>query len=478
MRPTFDYPPPPSPPPPPPPASRRLRVGLVAGLIALLVAAGLTTVAIRAVRDDAGVGTGGSAAPAPTPAAGDPALPPATTSPPETGAPGSPAPSRLKRQLDDLQAQTAEARRLQWKGPLDLQVVSRPELARRVREVVARDTDPRQVAGEEATLKLLDLIPDDLDYGGLITDLYAEQVRGFYDPITRQLVVGTDDPGAELDAGTKQTIVHEMNHALTDQVFNYGPPTDALSKADKADEAAAYSALLEGDSYLVQNLWAERHLSADEQLLLALGGGGSGDVDVLLRAPAYVQQDLLFPYTDGVEFVQRLYDAGGFNAVDAAYRRPPTSTEHILHPDTYEANQSSAPPFLPDIAAATGCTGLRSGTLGQFDMRATLDTHIASDEAERAVDGWNGDAYTVVRCGSALGMAERWQTDPGTDAGRLVDGLSKWAAKWSGSRRAPGADGRFSGPSGTGRILRSGNRVDLVLAEDGPTADRLVAAFS
>ncbi|MGH9276893.1 MAG: hypothetical protein ACRD12_02100, partial [Acidimicrobiales bacterium] len=421
----------------------------------------------------------GAGTPTTTPTTADPAAEPAAgpATGPSATAPAA-VPPRLKRQFDELKAQTAEIRGLQWQAPLDLRVVSRKELSRMVREVVARDTDPKQVAGEEATLKLLHLIPENLDFGQLMLDLLAEQVLGYYDPITRQLVVGTDGDEEELDGGTKWVIVHEMNHALTDQVFNYGPPTDALYKADKADEAAAYSALLEGDAVIVQDLWADKYLSDEEQLLIALGGVGSGNIEVYLNAPPYVREDLAFPYGDGQEFVQGLYDAGGFAAIDAAYRRPPTSTEQILHPEAYRAGQASTPPALPNLAAATGCTSLRTGTLGQFDMEATLDLHLSDSEASRAVEGWNGDAYAVVRCGSAVGLAERWQTDPGTDAARLADSLTRWAAQWSGSGRAPGADGRFSGPGGTGRIVRNGNRVDLVLAQDAATADKLTAALA
>ena len=42
----------------------------------------------------------------------------------------------------------------------------------------------------------------------------------------------------------------------------------------------------------------------------------------------------------------------------------------------------------------------------------------------------------------------------------------------------PGADGRFAGPSGSGRLLRAGDHIDLVLADDTATADRLAQAMS
>lgn len=466
-------------PPPPAPPRRPERPyvpWLIGAFVLVLVAAALVAIVVRGGPNGTPAEVGAGQSPAtstPTAEAAGNGQESTTTAPEPP-----PVPSGLKRQLDELQAQTAQIRGLQWKGPLDLQVVSPSELARRVREVVARDTDPKQVAGEEATLRLLGLIPDDLDYGELINDVLAGAVLGYYDPITRQLVVGSESGDGELDAHTKWVIVHEMNHALTDQVFNYGPPTDALYRADRADEATAYSALIEGDAVIVQDLWASQHLSDEEQLILAFGGGGSADIEPLLRAPQYVQDDLMFPYTTGTEFVEGLYDGGGFAAIDAAYRRPPASTEQILHPDAYRANQPAAPPELPDLAAATGCASMRRGTLGQFDMDAALNLHLLTTDASRAVEGWNGDAYGVVRCGSQLGMGLRWETDAGANPARFVENVGRWAAQWSGSGRLPGGDGRFSGPSGAGRIVRNGSRIDVVLAEDQPTADKLIAAFS
>jgi hypothetical protein len=355
-------------------------------------------------------------------------------------------------------------------------VVSREELSQRVRDVTARDTDPARVAADEATLKLLALIPPGLDYGKLVEDLLAEQVLGFYDPETRQLFVGGEAGQVDLDSSTKWVIVHEMTHALTDQVFNYGPATIALDKADKSEESAAYSALLEGDAVLLQTLWADKYLNALEQLAAALGGGDGG-TDVLSRAPQYIRQSLYFPYDDGLAFVQRLYDAGGYAAVDAAYRKPPTSTEQIMHPEAYQAGQGSEPPALPNLASATGCTSVRGGTVGQFDMQAVLEEHLTAADSAKAVEGWNGDAYGLVSCGNSLGVADRWQTDPGTDPSRLVDALNRWAGGWSGGGRAPGADGRFTGPKGSGRIVRSGSHVDVVLARDADTMERLVRAL-
>ena len=459
-----------------PPSRSGFRVPpwLLVLLVVVVLAAGLVVVlARRGNGPGAEVGAGARDATTTTEGASGGGETPSTPSTPPPSVAGSDVPPAHRKVFDELMAETAEIRGLAWKEPLKLKVISRDELARRVVETNARDLDANRLAGIEATLKLLRLIPADTNYKQLIDDVLAGAVAGFYDPKTRELFVGADE---DLDGSVKATIVHEMVHALTDQHFNYGPRIDALDKADMAEESFAFSALLEGDAKLTEGLWMDKHLDPLEALAAALGIGGSSDGGAALaNAPPYVLKALLFPYTEGQTFVETLHDAGGYAAVDGAYRKPPTSTEHILHPTAYSSSQTPAVPALPDVAAATGCRFVRTGVLGEFDMREVLGAQLGATDAQRAAQGWNGDTYSLVRCGNALGMADRWQTDPGVDAGRLADALTRWARGWSG--RAPAADGRFSGPSGAGRVIRSGSQVELVLAQDADTADRLSRAL-
>lgn len=373
--------------------------------------------------------------------------------------------------------EVAEVRGLKWKEPLNLRIVGRTEMVRRLRAAHARDTDPVQVAAEEATLKLLGLLPDSLDYKNLLDDLLGGVVLGFYDPETRELYVAVGDVN-DLNAADKATIVHEMAHALTDQHFAYGPKSIALDKADRADESLALSALLEGDARFTEYAWMDNHLTELEALAVLFGIGVDAEAggDVLARTPSYIRQALYFPYQAGTEFVERLHAAGGFDAVNAAYRKLPASTEQILHPEAYRTGANAAPPPLPNVAAAGGCRQVRAGSLGEFDMRAVLDEHLDESVSANAANGWNGDAYSLVRCGNVYGLADRWVTDRAADAAQLADALAGWAATWSGGG-SPGADGRFSGPSGAGHIIRTGSRVDLVVAQDGATADRLARAL-
>ena len=438
--------------------STKTTVGVLVALVVVLIVAGIGVATVRDAAETIRkvVATTTTVAPQPV-----------TTAPPASAL--SPEQSRV---VEEVKAQVSALRGLPWKGDLPVRFVTKEELAQRVRDLNADDIaeDREELATDESVLKLLKLIPKDVAYVKTLDDIYAGAVLGFYDDESKELFVG----GTATDPATKSTLAHELAHALTDQHFDYGTKARALDDQQRTEEGFAFTALIEGDASLLEALWQERHLSDSERRQAATG---TGDIPALDKAPPYLLESIYFPYRDGLTFVRNRYRAGGFAEVDKAYRNPPTSTEHILHPETYAAGQAWTPPQLPDVATATGCGKVDAGTLGQFDMTELLALEISRSDARAAAAGWNGDAYTVVRCGTSLGLADRWQTDDPADAGRLADALVRWARGWSDASRPTEADGRFSGPSGSGRVLRGAGRVDLILADDAATVDRLARAL-
>jgi hypothetical protein len=378
--------------------------------------------------------------------------------------------------VEEVKAQVAAIRGLAWKGTLPVRILTREQLGQRLRALTADDRLKHgdETATDEAVLKLLGLIAKEVDFAKSLDNLLAGGVLAYYDDEAKEIFVG-GSPTGPLEPATRATLAHELTHALTDQHFDFGGRIKKLDDEGRSEEAIAFVALREGDAELVAELWSQKHLSESERRQAA--AGWTAEAGAYIKAPPYLLASVLFPYQDGLRFVEGRYKAGGFAEVDNAYRKPPTSTEHILHPETYSSGQAPITPLLPDLAAATGCGKVDDGTLGEFDMSQVLVRQLSTTESRRAAAGWNGDSFTVVRCGTALGLADRWQTDDPDAARRLADALVKWGKGWSGSTRATDAEGRFSGPSGTGQVVRLGSRVDLVLADDAATADRLARAL-
>lgn len=444
--------------------STKTLIGVAAALVVVLLLAGFGIARVRDARDkvDKVVTTTTTVAAATA----------SSTTVPDTTPASDLTPAQAKI-VDDIKAQVASIRGLAWKGSLPIKVVSKDALAQRVRELNAEEIAKHrdELTADETVLKLLQLIGKDVDYAKTIDSILAGGVLGFYDDEAKELYVGGGSADG-MDAATKATLAHELTHALTDQQFDFSTKTHALDDQHRTEESAAFSALIEGDAEFTANLWQEQNLSARERQQAAQSGSAEA-LKAYAKAPQYLLESLFFPYQSGVAFVESRHRAGGFAEVDKAYRNPPTSTEHILHPETYASGQTWSSPALPDLAAATGCGKVDSGTLGEFDMIQLLSRELTTSDARGASAGWNGDAYGAVRCGSAVGLADRYQTDTPADAGRLADALARWARGWSGSTRAADAQGRVTGSKGSARVVRNGGRIDIILADDVATADRL-----
>ncbi len=446
---------------------------VASGLAVALLAAGLAVVAVRAG------GGGGKVASraAPTTSTSTTTTTAATTSttaaPPATTA--APVPPALQQTFDQIKAEVSELRGLPWLAPLDIAVAPDAEFVRQLNAVNQRDMHLDRMQGDGDTLKVLKLIPQSTDYIKTVQDLYGGAVLGFYDPKTKKLLVRAN--GNTLSPEERITVAHEMDHALTDQHFQFGPATDALDRADKQEQNTAYSGLLEGDAKTLEAQWANKYLSSKQRSQAASESSADASASIIAKTPPYLLDSLFWPYTTGRAFVVSRYRAGGWNAVNDAYRRPPDSTLVVDQPNLYLAGKEWAPPAFPDLAAATGCTPVRTNTLGEFTIDELLREHLDGSTSDDASDGWNGDVFGTVRCGSTRGFADRWEAPDAPSADKLAAAYADWSGDWSGGHTRPAADGRFSGPQGAGRIVVNGTRVDLVLADDAPTADKVTAAI-
>ena len=114
--------------------------------------------------------------------------------------------------------------------------------------------------------------------------------------------------------------------------------------------------------------------------------------------PPVLRESLLFPYTGGLTFTQRLHGAGGWEAVNDAFAKPPASTEQILHPEKYDSGEAPLEVDLPDDLAARMGAGWKVGledTLGEFQLKVWL--------AETAGDG----AASAATAAAGLGRRPR-----------------------------------------------------------------------
>lgn len=363
-----------------------------------------------------------------------------------------PAPALLER-TEAIAREVSALRGLPLRAPIAKEIVDRAELRKRLVEMTARPKEAAQLARDAQLNKHWGLVPPSLDYGALVLDVLTAQIAGYYDDETQQLTL-TEDP--ELDPEWSELVlVHEIQHALQDQAFALRKLRDVPEGED--DAAAARLALVEGDGLAVMlEVMAARN---GQPLPWASAAAVSAVVESLSEAtepsddlkdvPLAVREQLAFPYRAGFAFIAELRKQRPWRAIDAAFRKPPQSTEQILHPQLYLRGE--APIAVPALAlpaalvaalgaalgaapgaigpggpapatgsaagSATGGAGLAvvETVWGEFGFSLFLRSHgVPASMAAAAAAGWGGDRVSVVSLGGGreLGaVRSRWDSE-------------------------------------------------------------------
>lgn len=326
-------------------------------------------------------------------------------------------------QLEDMIRVAQQVRGLAFIEPPTITVVSEEELEARVRADIEEESD--DIPADEALYKMLGLLADSADFQAIILDLYGEQVAGFYDGDTGEIVVPAREDGFSLIQ--QGTMVHELVHALTDQHFSFNPIFRAMIDEERLDEASAYQALIEGDASFAEVLWVQTLSQREigEFIAESLGIDSSS----LEAAPRFLKDSLFFPYDTGLSFVQSLYLAeNGWSQVNDAYGTfagLPGSTEQVITPDDYTRDLPMAV-AIPNIELA-GYELERTSVWGEEGFRILLDQGTTKPVVVTASDGWGGDSYHQWFDGENAAMLIVYQGDTETDVAELERALLTFA---------------------------------------------------
>lgn len=311
-------------------------------------------------------------------------------------------PEEIRLQMDTIQAQVSQLRGLEQKESVPRFLLTADELRERVETDFFKDYSLEEAADDVQVLAAFGLLSPDFDLYGFYRELYSEQVAGYYDPETKEMYVvkGMGFKGTE-----RMTYAHEFTHALQDQVYDLreGLHFNDEDCEENAEYCAAVSALIEGDAVITEETWLVRYgTQQDRQQIQDFYG--SYQSPVFDSAPQYMQEDFLFPYTQGYEFVSTIYDESGFAGIDNAFRNPPVSTEQILHPEKYPGDVPESV-TLPEVRAVLGdgWRELDDSVLGEWYTYLVLsagndpETRLEASEARDAAAGWEGDRYIALQ---------------------------------------------------------------------------------
>jgi hypothetical protein len=328
------------------------------------------------------------------------------------GARAEPAPdawvTELLARADQIAVKVAALRGLKLKAPIAKGVVDDEQLRARLVARMDEDAPPAKRAVEAAAAKRWGLVPWATDLDALVLDLLTEQIAGFYDPKDRTLYIASrrsSDP-----TWADMVMAHEIDHALQDQHFDLDKWTKVVEADD--DATAARAAVIEGDGVATmieyslsdQGLpppWGQEVVVRAMMASMAASvadGGASGNGELFDVAPLALREQMIFPYQAGVGFIAALRKTQPWSRVDDVFRkRPPRSTEQVLHPELYVADERPDQITATKPAAITGLVQLDASSWGEAGWGTFLRAHgIAATTAASAAAGWGGDRVVLL----------------------------------------------------------------------------------
>lgn len=322
--------------------------------------------------------------------------PSVSTSPTASGSPGPSADdATIYRQIA---AQVQAIRGLDAAKRVEPTIIDRTTLQANLRVEFDKDNPAGEIAKGEAIEKGLGLLPASASLRDLYVKLQGSQVIGYYDPSAKQLFIVSHDGG--LGPTERLTYAHEFTHELQDEHFDLNA-LGLKQLHDDSDRGLAILSLVEGDAVGVQTAWMSANLTRGELAEVAAEASDPTMLAILASMPPILLETSLFPYSGGLSFVGGLRAQGGNAAVDAAFGRPPASTEQILHPEKYAAGEGPVAVVLPDDLAArfgTAWTEYATDTMGELQIRVWLKQGgIGGAVARTAAAGWGGDRMILVR---------------------------------------------------------------------------------
>ncbi len=356
-------------------------------------------------------------------------------------------PSTWDPRVADLVSVVEEQKGATFEHPVHVVFLEEAEFKERLSvDDELSDEDREEIEHAEATFRALGLQGGTGSLLEQFETLRTEGVAAFYDPDRKEIVV----PEAGSDhMPTKATLVHELTHALQDQLGQ-------LEDLEDSEAAAGLEALVEGEAEFIEAAWGET-LTDDELETLDEQESDQSDeasADLEDVNPAVLA---LFaaPYTMGQAMVEVRDQA---NELDDAFDDPPNSSADFLEParwlDPIETIEVEAPE-LGDDEEQVG----DDEVLGAHSLYLMLASALGPKDALHAAGGWGGDRMRFYRDADGTDCARVALAGVDSPAtGELADAIDAWVE---------------SRPEGAATATRANGRVQFDACDVGATTDTL-----
>ncbi len=305
------------------------------------------------------------------------------------------------------------------KSTVKRQLTTRAAVEHYLEDQLNSDRDSMRLERDEIVLKKFGLLDRDFALKPFLLQLLREQIAAYYNPKTKTInLLNWVQPNQQ-----KPVMAHELTHALQDQYCDLekweNQTPESVSTTAASDQAhlakdemdTARNAVAEGQAtavmmnYILQPMGES--LAKDPGIITAIEQqmrAASATSPVMARAPLLLSESMLFPYREGLSFVQNVWMAEGRTAAFAGtLDHPPTSTWQILNPRAYEKKIIPPVPLLPNIHPLVDklYRPYDIGQVGQLDVK--IMTHLFGGEitSRYLTPEWDGGLYWAGQLRSA-----------------------------------------------------------------------------
>lgn len=247
-------------------------------------------------------------------------------------------------------------------------------------------------------------------------------VLGYYDPDRGDIVLRSGD----ITAFTKTVLVHELVHALDDQIF--GIVRDAYD--ERTDEIDwTFSSLIEGSAGVIEERYRATLSAAERDEELAVQRALPRSVSLSEFTDSFLE--LQFGrYRYGDAFAEALW-ARGRDDFDDAFQDPPGTSEVVIDPAAFLAGTPAdgaieVPPADGDV--------FESGLWGEAAWAALFADSFGAAEGRSLADGWGGDQFVAWRTNTTTCVRLHVEADTPAALDNYALALEEW------SRRAEGRE--------------------------------------
>jgi hypothetical protein len=333
----------------------------------------------------------------------------------------------LFRSVDEILNFVSADTKLPIQHSVKRKLISREEVNRYLRQKFDEDESVRRMERSEVVLKKFGLLDRDFHLRPFLVSLLTEQIAGFYDNKTKTVnLLDWIQPDEQ-----KPVLAHELTHALQDQKVGLTKWSDVglneisrnvqddnhhlqLDEVDTARDAVA-----EGQAMAVfvdYTLRPSGKTLADSPALAGRLKDQVADTSgspIMARAPLMLQQSLLFPYSEGLNFEQAiLVKAGKEAAFAGVLANPPSSSFEIMNPEAYMAHTPVPVLRMPDIHPLLDAeyNPYDIGVMGELDVRMLTELFGGREISAALAPAWDGGLYYAAQRKSAVTAAEREST--------------------------------------------------------------------